>query len=114
MTWVDVASIAGSVGTLCFGVLSLKQSSDISALKRAVTVHAQAAYNAWWQVGMQAENSLKESGIAQLHQRAAAIAAVSQTSRSEVIAFGREHSGCAPYYEPAWQPGKVAQPTSPS
>ena len=107
MTWIDGVSVVGAIGTGVFGLISLKQSFDIRGLRRAITVHSQAAYNAWWYVGVQAEWILKSESVAELHKRGAEINGISHTTRNEVIAFGREYASEAPYYEPAWQPNKL-------
>ncbi len=104
LTWVDVVSILGTLGTFGFGYVALMQRSEIASMKVAVRVHAQSTYNAWWYVAVQAEKLLQGQAASELQRRAAEIHGISHVTRSQIIAFGREYAGEPPSYEPAWEP----------
>jgi len=107
-TIFDVVGAVGVAGTFYFGIRSLLQSGDAEALQKALRAYNQALFNNLWYIGNEAEQTVKATTLEDAKRISQGVAAVSQTARHTVVAFGEEHALKKPYYEPAWEPKPLA------
>src|SRR5271165_4062863 len=111
MDGIEVLSIAGSIGTLGFGILSLYQWTALSALKKAIRAHSQTSWNNFWTAASEVEQLSKvvmekpeNIDCASTLKRCSAVNATTIAGRHEIKNFAVQWAAFVPFHETAWEP----------